>query len=125
MERGEVWWAELPDPVASDPGFRRPVVIVSSNAFNRSRIRTVLAVVLTSNLRLSDAPGNVFLAAVASGLPKDSVANVSQIVTLDKGFLSSRCGRITPREMKAIDDGLSAPFRNYRYISPGGASISA
>ena len=106
MERGEVWWTELPAPVASEPGFRRPVVIVSSNAFNRSRIRTVLAVVLTSNIRLSDAPGNVFLAAAASGLPKDSVANVSQVVTLDKSFLSSRCGRIPPRGMKAIDDGL-------------------
>ena len=106
MERGEVWWAELPDPVASEPGFRRPVVIVSSNAFNRSRIRTVSAVVLTSNLRLSDAPGNVLLAATESGLQKDSVANVSQVVTLDKGFLSGRCGRIPPRVMKAIDDGL-------------------
>jgi mRNA interferase MazF len=106
MERGEVWWAELPDPAASEPGFRRPVVIVSSNAFNRSRIRTVLAVVLTSNLRLSDAPGNVFLAAAVSGLPKDSVANVSQIVTLDKGFLSGRCGCVPPLGMKAIDDGL-------------------
>jgi len=106
MDRGEVWWAELPDPVASEPGFRRPVVIVSSDAFNRSRIRTVLAVVLTSNLRLSDAPGNVLLAATESGLPKDSVANVSQVVTLDKGFLSGRCSRIPPRVMKAIDDGL-------------------
>ena len=106
MERGEVWWAELPDPVASEPGFRRPVVIVSSNAFNRSRIRTVLAVVLTSNLRLLEAPGNVLLAATESGLPKDSVANVSQVVTLDKGFLSSRSGRVPPRAMKAIDEGL-------------------
>ena len=106
MDRGEVWWAELPDPVASEPGFRRPIVIVSSNAFNRSRIRTVLAVVLTSNLRLSEAPGNVFLAAAESGLPKDSVANVSQVVTLDKGFFSGRCGRVPSRGMKAIDDGL-------------------
>ena len=106
MDRGEVWWAELPDPVASEPGFRRPVVIVSSDAFNRSRIRTVLAVVLTSNLRLSEAPGNVFLAAAETGLPKDSVANVSRVVTLDKGFLSGRCGRIPPRAKKAIDDGL-------------------
>jgi len=106
MDRGEVWWAELPDPVASEPGFRRPVVIVSSNAFNRSRIRTVSAVVLTSNLRLSEAPGNVLLAAAESGLPKDSVANVSQVVTLGKGILSGRCGRIPPRGMKAIDDGL-------------------
>ncbi|MCR4308426.1 MAG: type II toxin-antitoxin system PemK/MazF family toxin [Deltaproteobacteria bacterium] len=106
MERGAVWWAELPDPVASEPGFRRPVVIVSSNAFNWSRIRTVSAVVLTSNLRLSEAPGNVFLAAAESGLPKDSVANVSQVVTLDKGFLSGRSGCIPPRGMKEIDDGL-------------------
>jgi len=106
VERGEIWWAELPDPVASEPGFRRPVVIVSSNAFNRSRIRTVSAVVLTSNLRLSDAPGNVLLAAAESGLPRDSVANVSQVVTLDKGFLSGRCGRIPLRGMKAIDQGL-------------------
>ncbi|GAB4239581.1 MAG: type II toxin-antitoxin system PemK/MazF family toxin [Deltaproteobacteria bacterium] len=106
MERGEVWWAELPDPVASEPGFRRPVVIVSSNAFNRSRIRTVLALVLASNLRLSEAPGNVLLAATESGLPKDSVANVSQVVTVDKGFLSGRSGRIPPRRMKEIDDGL-------------------
>jgi mRNA interferase MazF len=106
MERGEVWWAELPDPVASEPGFRRPVVIVSSNAFNRSRIRTVLAVVLTSNIRLSEAPGNVLLVATESGLPKDSVANVSQVVTLDKGFLSRRSGRIPPRAMKSIDEGL-------------------
>jgi len=106
MERGEVWWAELPDPVASEPGFRCPVVIVSSNAFNRSSIRTVLAVVLTSNLRLSEAPGNVFLAAAESGFTKESVANVSQVVTLDKGFLSGRCGRIPSRGMKAIDDGL-------------------
>ncbi|MEK6697138.1 MAG: type II toxin-antitoxin system PemK/MazF family toxin [Candidatus Deferrimicrobiota bacterium] len=106
MDRGEVWWAELPDAVASEPGFRRPVVIVSANAFNRSRIRTVLAVVLTSNLRFSEAPGNVFLAAAESGLPKDSVANVSQVVTLDKGFLSGRCGRIPPRGMKMLDEGL-------------------
>ena len=106
MERGEVWWAELPAPVASEPGFRRPVLIVSSDAFNRSRIRTVSVVVLTSNLRLSEAPGNVLLAAAESGLPKDSVANVSQVVTLDKEFLSRRCGRIPPRGMKAIDEGL-------------------
>jgi len=106
MDRGEVWWAELPDPVASEPGFRRPVVIVSSNAFNRSRIRTVLAVVLTSNLRLSEAPGNVLLAAAEAGLPRVSVANVSRVVTLDKGFLSSRSGRVPPRAMKAIDEGL-------------------
>ena len=80
MIRGAIWWAELPDPVASEPGYRRPVLIIQSNAFNRSRIHTVIAVVITANLRLADAPGNVRLAARESGLPKDSVANVSQII---------------------------------------------
>ena len=106
MERGVVWWAELPGPVASEPGIRRPVVIVQSNAFNRSRIRTVIAVLLTSNLRLADAPGNVLVATADSGLPKDSVANVSQVITVDKGFLSSRCGKLPSRVMKAVDEGL-------------------
>jgi len=106
MERGAVWWAELPDPVASEPGFRRPVVIVQSNAFNRSRIKTVIAVLLTSNLRLAGAPGNVLITAADSGLPKDSVANVSQVITLDKGFLSKRSGKLPSLVMKVLDDGL-------------------
>lgn len=106
MERGTVWWARLPEPIASEPGFRRPVIIVQSNAFNRSRIRTVVAVVITSNLRLADAPGNVLIPASDSGLPKDSVANVSQIITLDRTFLAEKCGRIPSRFMKAVDDGL-------------------
>src|SRR4030066_21853 len=106
MERGAVGWAELPDPVASEPGFRRPVVIIQSNAFNRSRIQTVVVVLLTSNLRLADAPGNVLIAAAHSRLPKDSVANVSQVITVDKGFLSRRSGRLPSRGMKALDDGL-------------------
>ena len=106
MERGAVWWAELPDPVASEPGFRRPVVIIQSNAFNRSRIQTVVVVLLTSNLRLADAPGNVLIAAIDSGLPKDSVANVSQVITVDKSFLSKRSGQLPSRVMKALDDGL-------------------
>ena len=106
MERGEIWWAELPDPTASEPGFRRPVVIVQSNAFNRSRIRTIIAVVLTSNLRLAEAPGNVLIAASDSGLPKDSVANVSQVITLDKTFLTERCGRLPGHLSRSIDEGL-------------------
>jgi len=106
MERGAVWWAELPDPVASEPGFRRPVVIIQSNAFNRSRIKTVIAVLLISNLRLAEAPGNVLITAADSGLPKDSVANVSQVITLDKGFLSKRSGMLPSRAMKVLDDGL-------------------
>jgi len=106
MIRGAVWWAELPDPVASEPGYRRPVVVIQSNAFNQSRIRTVIAVVLTSNLRLAEAPGNVLIPASDSGLPKDAVANVSQVITVDKGFLSERSGRLPARVMKELDSGL-------------------
>ena len=106
MERGTVWWAQLPEPIASEPGFRRPVIIIQSNAFNRSRIRTIVAIVLTSNLRLADAPGNVLIPATDSGLPKDSVANVSQIITLDRTFLTEKFGRMPSRIMKSVDDGI-------------------
>jgi mRNA interferase MazF len=106
MERGEIWWAQLPDPVASEPGFRRPVLIIQSNDFNRSRIRTVVAVVLTSNLRLADAPGNVFVSASDSGLPKDSVVNVSQVITVDRTFLTEKCGRLPSHLIRSIDEGL-------------------
>ena len=106
MERGTVWWAELPQPVASEPGFRRPVIVVQANSFNRSRIKTVMVVVVTSNLRLAEAPGNVSLPANSTGLPKDSVANVSQVITIDKTFLVEQCGRIPSHLIKAIDDGL-------------------
>jgi mRNA interferase MazF len=106
VDRGTVWWAELPQPVASEPGYRRPVIIVQSNAFNRSRIKTVMVVVVTSNLRLADAPGNVSLPAISTGLPKDSVANVSQVITIDKDFLVERCKRLPAQLIKEIDEGL-------------------
>ena len=106
MIRGAIWWAELPDPVASEPGYRRPVLIIQSNAFNRSRILTVIAVVITTNLRLAEAPGNVRLAARESGLPKDSVANVSQIITVDKTFLVEKCGQVREGTMRAIEAGM-------------------
>ena len=106
MERGEVWWAQLPDPIASEPGFRRPVLIIQSNTFNRSRIRTIMAVVLTSNLRLSEAPGNVLIPASDAGLPKDSVANVSQVITVDRAFLSEKCGKVPSSLMRMVDEGL-------------------
>jgi len=106
VERGQVWWADLGEPEGSEPGFRRPVLIVQSDAFNRSRIRTVIAVALTANLRLVDAPGNVLVPATASGLPKDSVANVSQVLTIDKDFLAEPAGRIKGRLMSDVDSGL-------------------
>ena len=106
IARGEVWWADLGEPTGSEPGFRRPVLLVQADAFNRSRIQTTVAVVLSSNVRLLDAPGNVLVSKAASGLPKDSVANVSQIVTLDRDFLTERAGKVPSRVMAAIDAGL-------------------
>lgn len=106
VRRGEIWWADLDEPRGSEPGHRRPVLIVQADAFNRSRIRTVLVVVLTSTMTLLDAPGNVLLAVAESGLPRDSVANVSQVVTLDRAFLSKRQGRASPDTMEQIDRGL-------------------
>jgi mRNA interferase MazF len=106
VHRGEVWWAGLKESVASEPDYRRPVLVVSSDDFNRSRIKTVLAAILTTNLRLAEAPGNVLVAAGETGLPRDSVVNVSQVVTLDKAFLAERVGLVGGRAMLAIEDGL-------------------
>jgi mRNA interferase MazF len=106
IERGDVWWAELDEPRGSEPGFRRPLVVVQSDAFNRSRIQTVVCVVLSSNLRLAAAPGNVVLAKRESGLPKDSVANVSQIVTVDRDVLTERVGKLPALVRERIDRGL-------------------
>lgn len=106
IERGEVWWADLGEPGGSEPGYRRPVVIVQSDAFNRSRLRTIIAVVLMTNLRLVEAPGNVLIPAKASGLPKDSIANVSQLITVDRDFLLERAGRLRGQIMKDLESGL-------------------
>ncbi|MGA9348359.1 MAG: type II toxin-antitoxin system PemK/MazF family toxin [Anaerolineae bacterium] len=106
MQRGEIWWATLPEPVGSEPGYRRPVLIVQSDDFNRSRIATVIAVVITSNLRLAQAPGNVWLPCKVSGLPKDSVANVSQVVTIDKSFLTERVGCLSANFLAQVEAGL-------------------
>jgi len=106
VERGQVWWADLGEPGGSEPAWRRPILVVQSDAFNRSRIRTVVAVVLTANLRLVDAPGNVLVPAKISGLPKDSVANVSQVLTVDKDFLTDLVGRLKGRLLSDVETGL-------------------
>ena len=106
MERGSIWWADLAEPRGSEPGFDRPVLIVQADAFNRSRIQTVLVVVLTANLRLVAAPGNVLIPAKASGLPKDSVANVSQVMTLDRDYLREGAGKLEPKLLRQVEDGL-------------------
>ena len=106
IRRGEIWWASLPEPSGSEPGFRRPLLIVSADSFNASRISTVVAVVITSNLRLADAPGNVRLPARGTGLSKPSVANVSQVVTVDKSFLTERVGRLAPKPLADVEEGI-------------------
>jgi len=106
ISQGEIWWADLPAPAGSGPGFRRPVVIVQCDALNRSRIATVLCVPLTSNLKWAEAPGNVSLPARVTGLPKDSVANVSQIVSVDKDLLSARVGRLPQPKLDLLLSGI-------------------
>lgn len=106
ISQGEVWWAEVPEPTGSGPGFRRPVVVVQGDALNRSRLATAVCVPLTSNIRWADAPGNVRLSVRLTGLPKDSVANVSQIVTLDKTLLTERVGKLPRAKLHLVLSGI-------------------
>lgn len=105
MKRGEVWWASLPEPTGS-AGFRRPVLVVQSNPFNQSRISTVVVAAVTSNLALAEAPGNVRLAKAEIGLPKPSVVNVSQVLTIDRELLTLRVKALTNQAMQRVDEGL-------------------
>jgi mRNA interferase MazF len=106
ISQGEVRWAELREPSGSEPGFRRPVVVMQGDSFNRSRIATVVCVALTSNLRWAEAPGNVLLTSKATGLPKDSVANVSQIVALDRASLTERVGTLPDKKLELVLSGI-------------------
>ena len=106
ISQGDVCWAELPPPTGSGPGFRRPIVVVQGDALNRSRVATAVCVPLTSNLRWAEAPGNVLLTASMTGLPKDSVANVSQVVALDRTLLEERVGRLPRAKIDLLLAGL-------------------
>lgn len=106
VQRGEIWWADLPEPRGSEPGYRRPVLVIQANSFNRSIIQTVIVAVITTNLDLAEAPGNVLLPARSSGLPRDSVVNVSQVFTLDRGHLTESVATLPPRLQSAVDGGL-------------------
>jgi len=106
ISQGEIWWVDLAEPVGSAPGFRRPVVVVQGEALNRSRISTVVCVPLTSNMEWADAPGNVELPSDVTGLPKDSVANVSQILTIDRATLTERVGKLPQNTLKLIIGGV-------------------
>ncbi|MEX5213048.1 MAG: type II toxin-antitoxin system PemK/MazF family toxin [Nitrospiraceae bacterium] len=106
ISQGEVWWADLPPPAGSGPGFRRPVVVVQGDALNRSRLATVVCIPLTSNVQWADAPGNVLLTTRLTRLPKDSVANVSQIVALDRGLLSERVSKLSRAKLELLLAGI-------------------
>lgn len=106
MERGEIWWANLARPTGSEPGHRRPVLVIQSDDFNRSGIGTVVVAVVTSNMALAFAPGNVPCRPKASGLPRPSVVNVSQVASVSRSTLTERVGRIPESTMRQVDDGL-------------------
>lgn len=106
VSQGEVWWADLGEPRGSKPGFRRPVLVIQGEPLNRSRIATTVCVALTSNVKWASAPGNVLLSESATGLPKESVANVSQIVTLDKAELTARVGKLPKAKLELVLSGV-------------------
>ncbi len=106
MLRGEIWWASLPRPTGSGPGYRRPVLVLQANEFNASRIQTVVVAAITSNVKLAAAPGNVLCARRDTALSRDSVINVSQIVTLDKSLLTVRVGALPSRLLRQVEEGL-------------------
>jgi len=106
MKRGELWWASLQEPTGSEPGYRRPIAIIQSDDFTASRIDTIIGAVVTSNTRLAFAPGNIFLRRREAGLPRDSVINVSQLLTLNKAALTERIGRLSSRRLQELEAGL-------------------
>jgi mRNA interferase MazF len=106
MQRGEVWWASLPEPSGSGPGYRRPVLILQADDFNRSRLSTVIVAVITSNVALAQAPGNVLVRARRAGLPRDSVVNVSQLLTVDKRLLTEKVRVLDSESMAEVSEGL-------------------
>ena len=106
IKRGEIWWADLPEPRRSEPGYRRPVLVVQADSFNLSRIQTAIVAAISANVELADAPGNVLLPARAAGLTRDSVVNVSQLLTLDRRFLTEHAGTLPPRLQRSVDEGL-------------------
>jgi mRNA interferase MazF len=106
IERGGIYWADLGEPVGSRPAKRRPVLVISADTYNQSRLKTVLAAVFTSNTALAAMPGNVFLTAAMTGLPRDSVVNVTALVTLNKTDLGDRIGSAPPALLNEVNRGL-------------------
>ena len=106
MKRGDVWWASMEEPRGSEPGYRRPVVIISSNDFNKSLIQTIICAVISSNLNLEDAPGNFKLKKSKQCINRDSIVNISQLITLDKSYLTEQAGCLTGKQINELNNGL-------------------
>ncbi len=106
INRGEIWWANLPEPTGSSPGFRRPVLIIQSDKFNHSRINTAVILIISTNLKLANSEGNILITSKQSGLPKDSVINVSQLFTIDESLLDEYVETLSERKMEQLDTGL-------------------
>lgn len=111
IRRGEIWWADLGEPAGSEPSLRRPVLVVQDNQYNRSRMATVIVLSITSNTRLADMPGNILIGREESGLPKESVINVSQITTIDRSWLENKVGSVSHTLMEEVDYGLGMVLR--------------
>lgn len=106
VNRGDIWWTDLPVPIGSGPGYRRPAVIISADRFNRSRIRTVVVAIVSSNVARARAAGNVLIKKSRDGLRQDSVVNITSLFTIDRALLLERCAVLTAEQMKAVDEGL-------------------
>jgi mRNA interferase MazF len=106
VQRGEIWRANLNEPADSDPGNGRPVLVVQSDAFNHSCIHTMMVAAITSDLDLAAAPGNVALMGKNSGLVRDSVVDVAQVLTIDREFLTEFVGSVSAKQMARVDQGL-------------------
>lgn len=110
LQHGQIWWADLGDPQGSQPGYRRPILIIQDDHFNQSRLATVIVLSLTSNLRYQEMPGNIFLSRQDSGLAKDSVINITQISTIDKTWLDEYVSELSWTIMSQVDEGLRLVF---------------
>ena len=106
VKRGEVWWGDLPEPRGAEPGFRRPLLVLQTDELTKGRLRTVVVAVITSNTRLANYPGNVYLDQNKTGLPKDSVVNLTQLYSIDKEFLGERVGQLPQRLMDLVEEEL-------------------
>ncbi len=107
INQGDIFWIDLDDPIGSEPGYRRPYIVIQNNLFNQSRIHTVVMVAVTGNLQRAKSPGNILLEAGEGGLPSPSVINITQVFTLDKAYLTDYCGSLHPQRIAQMIEGIN------------------